>query len=342
MARVNREEFLKTLQSVSAGISLKSIEDQSSCFVFKNKIIYTFNEEIACRQSCNIALHGAVQAKPLIDILSKLTEEQIDLTTTEDRLIVKGKRRRARLLLEKEITLPIDTIKPPKKWHDLPNDFLDGIALAQEVAEKGEEKGFVTACVHIHPDYLEAAREYQVCRYKTKTPVLKPTMVRRESIRHITSLGMVQLGETRNWLHFKNPTGLILSCRRYVEEDEFPNTTKALMTKGTIVTLPKGIEKAVERAAIFTADNVNDNDIQITIAANKATVKGVGTSGDFTEIRPIEYTGKKLEFLISPVLLSNVVKRQHECIIGREKLKITHGKFSYVTVLGEVEDTEDK
>ena len=338
MARINREEFLKVLQSIAPGINTKSLEDQSSCFVFKNKQVMSFNEEVACKQSCKVTLTGAVQAKPLLDLLTKLTEEQIDVSTSDEHLIIKGKRRRGRLLMESEITMPIDEVTPPKRWKLLPSDFLDGIALVQEVAEKNDEKGFVTACVHIHPDYLEAAREYQVCRYRTKTPVVKATMIRRDSIRHITALGMVEFGESKNWMHFRNTTGLTLSCRRYVEEDEFSDTTQALKVKGAKVSLPKGIEAAAERAAIFSAENVSDSDVKVTIVSGKATVTGTGASGDFTEIKTIEYDGRKLEFLISPVLLSNIVKRQRECIVGKDKLKMRLGKFSYVTVLGSIEE----
>jgi hypothetical protein len=76
-------------------------------------------------------------------------------------------------------------------------------------------------CINLTPRFVEAWDNFQIARYKIKTGLTEPVLVRQSSIKHVVSLGMTETAETQGWLHFKNPNGLVLSCRRYV--DQFPS-----------------------------------------------------------------------------------------------------------------------
>ena len=79
MLKINREELLQQLESVVPGLSVKEIIEQSKCFVFKDKKVMTYNDEVACTQDSCLDIEGAVEAMPLISLLRKLKEEEIDL-----------------------------------------------------------------------------------------------------------------------------------------------------------------------------------------------------------------------------------------------------------------------
>ena len=130
--KVNREELLKQLESVLPGLSTREIIEQSSCFIFKNKTVSTFNDEIACLQKSLLKIEGAVQAMPLISILRKLQEEELEIDTNDKntQLLIKGKRRRVGVRMEQDIVLPVEAVDKPKKWKELPANFADAIALS--------------------------------------------------------------------------------------------------------------------------------------------------------------------------------------------------------------------
>ena len=283
---------------------------------------------------------GAVQAMPLITILRKLQEETIDITATEEELLIKGRHRRSGIRMEANIVLEVESVEAPKKWLKLPDDFADAVSMVQECAGKMTSSGKAyVEFIHLHPKWLEATDNYQIGRYKIKMGIEKSMLIRKDSLKHIVSLDMIKFSRTKNWMHFKNSSGLILSCRREVE-DFPPNTSKALKMEGTPTHLPKGLKEAAEKAAVFSSENPEDNQVVINLQKGKLKITGKGASGWFSEIKKIKYSGQSMRFTISPELLIKLVLSHNKCEIAIGRLKVDVGKFSYVTVLGTADEKE--
>jgi len=195
----------------------------------------------------------------------------------------------------------------------------------------------LTTVIHISPDYLEASDNYQVGRYRTKTGIKNSVLIRRNALKYLTSLDTTEVSETESWLHFKNPSGLILSCRKYVEDYPTDEMTKYLKIKGTKTTLPKGLKDAIDKAEVFSSENLDDNIVTIHLQNGKIKIKGRGVSGWYSELKAIKYRGDEMTFSISPQLLSDLSQNYNDCEITKDKLKVDSGKFSYVTVLNPIQ-----
>lgn len=330
---VNRESLLNQLELVQPGLSPREIVEQSSCFIFKDGLVQTYNDEIACRHTCLLSITGAVQAAPLMAILRKMVEEEINVEVGEGELLLQGKKRRAGIHMEMEILLPVDSVEQPTTWKTLNEDFGDAIQIVEQCAGKDESK-FATTCIHVHPKYIEAFDNYQASRYKVKTGFASETLVRRDSLKHIITLGMIEFSETASWVHFKNANGLMLSCRRFIED--YPPLDKILNVTGTKTTLPKGLADAADKAQIFSSENADNDQVTVELRPGKLRVTGQGSSGWFSEVKQLTYDGAPISFLISPKLLMELTKRHNECEIAPGCLKVDGGKFVYVTCLGEV------
>lgn len=332
--KINREEFLRTLQSVQPGLSPREIIEQSSCFVFQNGQVMTYNDEVACRSSTPISpkIQGAVQAKPLLAILEKLEEDSLEIEIGESEFIIVGKRRRCGIRMEKEVMLSIGTVETPEEWKDIPEEFNDAVSAVAECAGKDESQ-FCLTCVHLHPKFVEASDNWQIARFRLKTRIKEEILVRHDSIKHITALGMTEFCETEAWIHFRNPSGLLLSARRYLEE--FPDLTEILAVKGTPTVLPKGLGSAIGRAEIFSSENNDDDHIKIKMRAGKIRIKGTGGCGWYEEVRKMPgYKGDPIEFMIGPKLFAEIVKKHTDCEISKDKLKVVDGeRFVYVSCL---------
>lgn len=328
--KVNREELLRELESVSPGLSTREIIEQSSCFIFRKKEVMTYNDEIACTHKSSLSIEGAVQSGPLISILRKLKEDELGVEVNEKELVLTGKRKKTGITMEMDILLPVDSVEKPKKWKDLPADFSDGISIVQQCAGKDATQ-FALTCIHLHPKWVEACDGYQAARYQMKLEIKKSTLVRKESIKYIVSLDMTEFSETQNWIHFRNSSGLVLSCRRWIED--FPKISKFLKGEGTPTKFPKGLADAVEKAEVFSIENAEDNQVTIELRPNKLRITGKGVSGYYQETKNIKYKGQTLSFRISPVLLADFVRRHNSCQITKKKLKVKTGKYSYVTAL---------
>lgn len=339
---VSRTELLALLSSVSHGLSTRDIIEQSSCFVFNKGEVMTYNDEVACRAVTSLTkLKGAVQAAPFMSVLEKMPDDELQLSTSKGELIIQGKRRQAAIRMEAEVLLPMKHVEKPGKFHKLHKDFSDAIAIAHECTGKDEQK-FWTTCVHIHPDWIEACDSIQVTRYKLATGIKKSTLVRGKAIKCITELEMTRFCETPTWLHFKNKEGLVLSCRRYMEDYPVGDLTRILKVHGTKTPLPKGLGEAAERADIFSSENTDNNSVEVGLRPGRLTIKGEGVSGYYVERKKLRYKGPPLDFLIGPKLLQELTRRHNECEITEDRLKVNGGKFVYVSCLSKTGETGDE
>lgn len=331
MITLNREALIAQLQSVEPGLAEREVLEQSSCFVFRNGRVHTFNQDIACSQTCELAIEGAVRAKPLLQLLTMLVEETLDFTFNDGHLIVTGKRKEAGIVAEKQITLPIDTVEKPGKWHKLDESFVEAIELVQHCASN-EENQFMLTCIHITPDCVEACDNTQAARVKVATPVQRDILVRRDSIKHITSLGMTEISETESWVHFRNPMGLTLSCMRYIDEN-YVDVSSLFRDKGEKIVLPKGLISAAEKANVFAQETTDDVVVFIELRPGKLRLRGKGAGGWYKETRQLAYEGPALAFTLAPQLLMDICKKYTDAEVTREFIRVRGGKWRYAACL---------
>ena len=339
--RIQRELFLKVLESVSSGLATRELIEQSSCFCFtEDGRVCTFNDELLASRESPLKIVGAVNAKPLLALLSKMVEDDLDIEHVDGELIVKGTGRRSGIRMESEVSLPVEVVEMPANWRLLDPEFGDAVSIVCPCAS-AEESQFVLTCVHIHPDYVESCDRFQIVRYALKTGVAKSTLVRAESMKKILGLGMSEMSETDAWVHFRNSDGLVLSIRRYL--DEYVSLDKFISAEGTTpFILPGGIEEAVAKAEIFSGDNVIGNKVLVDLRSDLFEIKGEGATGWYRERKKVVYSGSPIQFLIAPRILVEITKKSNECGVSRDRLFVDGGKFKYATSTSVVEEKKEK
>lgn len=329
---IQREELLEKLESVQPGLSTREIIEQSSCFVFQDGHVMTYNDEIACSQVCDIGVTGAVRSAALLAILRKLQEDELEISQEANELKLVGKRRECGIACEAEVHLPINSVEKPTKWKDLPADFLEAVELCQHCASHDESQ-FVLTCIHITPEYVEACDNAQLTRVRFATGFKSSILIRRDSLKHIPTLGMSQFSETETWIHFRNSSGLVLSCRRFVED--FHDLSGLIAFKGEPLVIPKGLGDAADKASVFSSENAEDSQVLVELRPEKVRITGQGASGWYKEVRKLSYSGPSLSFMIAPALLIDITKKYNEATItdGRLKVEGPDKKWVYVSCL---------
>lgn len=330
--KVKREELLQALESVLPGIAPKEIVEQSSAFVFKGGRVLTYNDEVSCRCPSPFGkeITGAVRSERLLDVLRKLPDDEIDAEAKDGKLTLRGKGRRTWVIMEADITLPVDAVERPTEWRPLADDFLEAVSTVQRCAGT-DESSFATVCVHLHPKWVEATDRFQLCRWRLKTGLEKPVLVRQSAIKHVTQLGMTEFAETEGWIHFRNGRGLELACRRYLED--YPDLSSYVKPGGETTSLPKGMAEAAERAETFSAEDKDNNRVKVHIKAGRVTVTGEGVSGGYLETKKTAYKGPELVFWITPSILADIVRKHNECEVSDSLMRVNGGAYVYVAWL---------
>lgn len=330
--KINRETFLSDLEMVKGGLSPREYIEQSSCFVFQDGKVFTFNDEVACCKEIGLKITGAIQAASLLAILEKIDDPELVVEENEKGEVeFRGKRKGFGVTKESEIFLPVDKVETPEKWRTLPKEFTEAIGLVRHCVSSDESR-FLLTCIHIHPEYIEACDNLQVMRCMAGTGLKDSILVRGTSLEQIVSLGMDEVSLTKSWIHFKNQQGLVFSCRRYAED--YPSLDKFISMKGHSITIPKGLAEASDRAAIFAVDKAGDPYVQVTIKGGKIRILGKGLSGWFREVKKVSYDGPPMEFVIAPELLKRISEEYKDAQLTEGRLKVVGGSWEYVTVLG--------
>lgn len=333
--KIDRETFLRQLESVASGLASnpKSAIQQGNSFCFQDDKVTTYNGEVACTQDCKLGITAAVPATPLVAILQKLKEEEIDLSLEGRVLKIAGKKKIIELNIEEEIYLPIENVEPAKKWKNLDDEFTEAIQLVQECAkEKADE--FEITCLHITSEWIEAHDNYQMARYTLKTGFDAPFLIKRNSIKSIVDLNMTEYSDVDAWVHFRNPAGVTVSCQRH--QMEYRDLSGLTKVKGAKTKLPKGLGDAVEAAGVFADEKVGGTGlVKLSLKEGKIRVIGLGEYGKYTQFQSLKYSGPPTTFVISYKLLIEICKRFTECTLSDALLNVTGGAFCFSARLGD-------
>lgn len=340
---MKREEFLRKLESVEPGVSTKETVEQSDCVAFDSGDMFTFNDEVACRVPSGIdeKIRGVVRFKPLVEMIRRLSDDEIEIMQEEEggKIVVRGKNRRASFHSEKDVNLPIDVVDKPTKWKKLPTEFCEAADIVSRCSGNDASRP-ILAHVHIHPKFLEAFQVSAIFgRWAIETPVSRSLLVKGYSLNRVASLGVTKFCETPHWLHFKNSSGLVVSCRLYIEE--FPNLEGFLALQGSKVTLPSSLIEEADRASVFSSENPDEDRVRVTLSDSSVTIESVGLNGSYHAKKKMEYQGVPISFQISSTVLRDVLKRQREVTIADYKMIVRSGSFSLVACLL-VESAEKK
>lgn len=337
MTTINREKFLHTLESVQPGLSSKDLISQGKSLIFQRGRVKAFNEELYCSAPTGLPKEytGAVVAEKLLEMLRKFDDEELDCEFTESRLTFKRKQGASSWHnLDAEIALPVDLVEKPGEWQPLHTDFGEAIETVQACAGK-DESMFSTVCVHIHPEWVEACDNAQVCRWPLKTGLKESILVRQTAIKHIPALGMTEFSETDGWLHFRNHDKLILSCRRYLEV--YRDVGPFLEIKGEPAALPKGLKEACETCEIFSKENTDANKVLVTLRPGKVSVRADGITGGYDSGKlKVRYDGQPLEFLVAPRILMSLTEKHRECEVTENRIKAQTENYVWVSVLTKI------
>jgi len=341
-AQVNRAEFLGALEPMEAGLARKVIIEQSGCYVFKEDLVVTYNDEIACRAKNPLpGFEGAVQGRMLLTVLRRYMEETIGLRVENGHLVVSGKNKETGVRMQNKISLPVDKLEKPKEWVKLDPKFCDGVSLVQECA--GTVAGTWVVYVHITPNWVEACDNRQMSRFRVETGVTEPVCVKRDSLKAVPNLGMTKIYVGEKWVHFKNPAGLVYSCRRWIVE--YKDLGPMLGVKGEPAEFPKQLIDAAKKASDFSGEDKDNDKVTVSMFSSPQPhlkIKGEGQSGYHKEVKRLSYSGPPVKFRISPNLLIEFVKKHTACEVNPKKLRVKSGRFVYVACLAPADKKEEK
>lgn len=327
--KIARKKLLDDLLSV-----LPAIDAGVGCLVFTGNEVVTYNEEVVCRKKVSLDVQGVVIAKPLVGLLQRFAEDEIEVFVKEGELRIKGDRRSAGIRMEKRAHFDVSDLENPKEWKPTGKKIAEALDLVAECASSDEAQ-FLLTCVRIGKTFVESCDGMQAIRYTTKLGFSSDALLRKAAASQVARIAPVECAETEDWVHFRNGGDLIFSCRRY--QDNPAKLDDILKVDGVSVPVPAGIGEAARKASLF-ADDSSTKVLTVELSSGKMKVVGNGELGWYRETCAIEYDGKPVAFTIYPKLLIEVARRGQSMVLGDRKLKIEGPRWVWISVTGKPED----
>lgn len=334
--QIKKETLLTALEAVKPGLATKEVIEQTTSFAFRNGYVTTYNDEISISHPIpGLEIEGAIKADKLYSLLAKIKKEEIEITITDNQLLLTAGRTKAGIPIEAEIKLPVEEIGKIDRWKPLDASFCKALAFSASACSKDMSRPLLT-CVHVRKDgFMEASDAYKIIQYNTKKelPVTK-FLIPASTASLVIKFAPTKIAEGTGWVHFKTEKGTIISCR--VFEGEYPDTSSVIQIKDSVqITLPSTIEEILERAIVFAKrDHTLDETIAVTITNNRFKMKSESDGGGwFEEETNIKYNETPIEFSITPYLLQGILKESLNCEFTSSRLKFTGESWVYVLCL---------
>jgi len=336
--KIKKQELQTALEAVKPGLSNnEKLIEQATSFAFINKHVVTYNDQIAVRYPISINITGAVRADELYKLVSKLKDEEIEISVDEadNMLHLECGRSKAGIRLESEIKLPLDELGNSKDWVKLPETFLPALKMIQPFAADDMSKP-VLSNIYINGRYLTASDDFRIMRVDIgnggKKAFKEAVLLPATAVKSLTRYPIAEFCETAGWAHFRAGNGLIFSCR--TDAGEFPDVSEFLNVEGVELKLPSLTKEILERAGIFSkAESIRDEQVIVSVKNRRIIFKGEGDYGWFEENANCAYKGDDIQFIVSPTFLYDILDKLQHCIVGKNSLKFQGENFEHVVCL---------
>jgi len=347
---VDRRELLEVLSTLKPGMSNKDIIEQSDSFIFSEGLVYCYNDSIAVSRKFDVGFEGSVNEK-FYEILTKMTEDQVDLSIDEEdsKIIIKGKKSKTGIVLDSKVKITLDEIRIPKKWKNLPDDFLEAMSTCSFSASRNMTQPKLV-CLHVKGSVVQSTDNYRLTRFVMDDSVEDEFLVPVTAVDHLVSYRVKKYNVSQGWVHFKeeysetvtdedgNKTevekeGCIFSSRVYEGEYgmDFAELIQKHFQNGVEVEIPKEILAIIDRASVFSKEHfTKDETINIAIDTGLVEISSEGEKGYHKERERSKYRGDRIEFNMSPKFLTEILEKTDNVMVGENSLKFETDKFVHL------------
>ena len=335
--KFKRDELLKALQAVEAGLSSKELLTQATSLAFSEGRVITYNGRVSVSYAMpkGWEWEGAVHADETIKLLSKMSGAEVEVTEGEGVLLLNDGKTRIELKVEDAALAHKGVIGEPEKWAKLPEGFWKAVKFASFCASRSLVRPILTY-VHVVADRVEATDNHRLIVHKLKAKAPLEMLIPAAVVTEIVDHKCATVGATQGWLHFKNEEGTSFACRTVVSDDvaaeKYPNVSGKTDIKGIRVAFPKEMREGLAKCS--DALNANKQAVPfVNIAAKGGTlvITGKGPYATVKERYKIAWK-EEADFNIHPDILDDALAVNAECTVGDRCIKMDGGKEGWIHI----------
>lgn len=337
--KIQRKDLLEALAIVKPGLAGKEIIEQTTSFAFLNGQVITYNDEISIAHPVpGLEISGAVKAEELYKLMSRMRDGEINISATDNEVLIQSGKAKAGLTLQSEIVLPLYEVSSAKNWIKLPDGFYNALNMTTPCCAKDMSRPVLTG-VYVGGSVGEvvAADNVKIMRYQIPKSAIGEFIMPGNSAKELLKYtNIVEKAQANAWAHFRTTEGTVFSCRLFNDDDNYPisETRRHLDFAGQAIKLPKNLGVILDRAAVFAKqDHMSDEEVDVMLENKKMVIRGQSQFGWFEEETKVRYDGERILFVAHPAILKEASERINSCVLGDDRMKFVGNDWEHVICL---------
>lgn len=338
---MKRSELLKVVETVKISVDKSGGQTGSDFLLFDNDWVRGFNDAISVSMPIpGLNIINAVKATELIEVLKKMSGENIRVAEEDGRVLIKDAKTTLRMTpLESEalslLQENISSLNTHKiEWKPMPKKFMAGLNICLFSAGVTPNLGALSG-IFFSEDNIMATDNHRITLFKTGGKVQEPFILPTEAANGIKNLGeeLSGISITGAWVHFKGVEGLIVSVRRLLADYPFEKIEKVLEDsfpkgkKTKVYELPEGIEKSIDRVEVLaeSGDEWLGGLTYITLkrSGKHLIIHGSNEAGEIEDkILWEDDFPEDVEIKVSPAFLKKIIEVTRTFLLSQSKTTI--------------------
>lgn len=340
---LNREDLLDVLNLVRPGLSQKEVIEQSNHFIFNKDEVLAYNDELLISYPFDIELQCTVDASLFLKLISRMTTENISLQVKKGLLECWNNKTSAHIPIVEESEI-FDYIKnvtdnlDGAEWHDLSDDFVEGLRLCAFSAETDRQLGTLT-CVRVEGADVMSGSKSRISWYTMNEEVPEDFYIEASLIGELSRYeGMSKYSLSKSWAHFKSDSDVTFSARRVIPLELLPfREPFAGFNVGVRIRIPNDLRESIETVNLVNeGEQAVDKLVTLIIDSTKVTCKAETKKGAILEEVEFEKPPKiEKSFSVSmrPDFLVDVLDKTTFMYVGEHHVLFKRQAFQHIAGL---------
>lgn len=332
-------DLLNAMNSAKAGLSSNPNLNQAKNIQFTGNDIITYNDQIGILCPFETDFEASINFNDLEKVISKTTQDEIEMNIAENELRISAKGTKAGLLLSAadELNEKIDSMidQMPNdnnelEWMPLSDDFMNGITLCSPAASKSISQG-ILACVYTNGKHIICSDNRRVAIFELKEKMDTSFLITASVVSELCKFKFTEFCVSQTWVYFITESNFIFCVRKVLGEKLDFYLTLLNDFKGSGVTPPDNLKDIVNSAAVMAADDA-DREMHISVENGKIVCSTQNERG-WVEKWTDENVSKinNVELNVSATHLAQILDMPELTMnIGQSKSLFESGSFKYI------------
>lgn len=340
--KINRKELVEVLKAVKPVVSGIAHTDSQitpgsiSNFIFTGEDVITFNGNLCIHHPFKTEFEVSVQAKEFFELISKITEDEIEIEIEEHNLKIKTKGTKAclnALLTDDFLNVALNSILDQMEdgeWKPLPENFATAMDF---VYFNGSENLFS------YKNSLYCYDDAQLGKYELGEEI-DSFLISSSLLKEIGNYKVNEYCVSNSWIHFgNNVNGVVISTKRIsgalesLEEERINSVEDKLLSQivdGDYFDL-SFISPHIDLVSILSSEFSSAKKmILFSFEKNKVVLSAQNMYGNIEKTIRIKHKLESVSFYIDPMKLSKVLQKATLLGVYERFVLLSHPGYKHI------------